>query len=261
MKDNIANRPIGVFDSGLGGISVLAALRKMLPQEDFIYYGDAANAPYGDRSEAEIRTLTLAAAAHLAKQNIKALVVACNTATSAAVEVLRQRYDFPVIGMEPALKPAAQIPGSRVLVMATKGTLRQRKFATLLSQWEKRVKVISLPCPGLVELIESGGPDDPGISPYLRDLLAPYAGQVDALVLGCTHYPFVQEKILKVLGNIPVYDGRAGTARQLVRQLKQHDLLREDHRGTVQLQSSSPGALPLAERLLECEQKEREHEI
>ena len=251
------HRPIGVFDSGLGGISVLAVLRQYLPTEDFLYYGDAANAPYGDRPEAEIRALTLAAAARLAGQNIKALVVACNTATSAAAEVLRQRYDFPVIGMEPALKPAAQHPGSRVLVMATQGTLRQKKFEALLHRWGERVKVIPLPCPGLVELIESGGPEDARIAPYLQGLLQPYAGQVDALVLGCTHYPFVTRKILAVLGEIPVFDGREGTARQLVRRLTEEDLLRRDHRGGVTLQSSSPAALPLAEALLRAEQKER----
>lgn len=255
------DRPIGVFDSGLGGISVLAALRQYLPAEDFIYYGDAANAPYGDRGETEIRALTLQAAEHLASQQIKALVVACNTATSAAVETLRQQYDFPVIGMEPALKPAAQYPGSRVLVMATQGTLKQNKFAALLRQWGKRVKVFSLPCPGLVELIEAGGPDDPAILPYLQKLLTPYKGQVDALVLGCTHYPFVEKQILAVLGDIPVFDGRQGTARQLVRRLKEQDLLRRDHRGSVILQSSSQEALPLAAKLLEAEQKELTDEV
>ena len=255
------DRPVGVFDSGLGGISVLAALRQYLPEEDFIYYGDAANAPYGDRSEEEIRSLTLDAAAHLANQNIKALVVACNTATSAAAEVLRQKYVFPVIGMEPALKPAAQQPGARVLVMATQGTLRQKKFAALLQQWGETVKVISLPCPGLVQLIESGGPNDPRIPSYLKELLAPYAGQVDALVLGCTHYPFVKDQILAALGNVPVFDGREGTARQLVRRLEEENLLRRNHRGNVILQSSSPAALPLAEALLEAEQKEKPYEV
>ncbi len=249
-------RPIGVFDSGLGGISVLKTLRKELPAEDFIYYGDAANAPYGDRSETEIRALTLASVEYVAAQNIKALVIACNTATSAAAEALRQKYDFPVIGMEPALKPAAQIPGSRVLVMATCGTLRQRKFAELLHIWGEDVKVISLPCPGLVELIESGGPGNPDIYPYLQKLLAPYVGQVDAVVLGCTHYPFVQDQILKVLGDIPVHDGRNGTARQLVRRLKEQNLQRTNHRGTVCLQSSCPGSLALAEQLMNSERKE-----
>ena len=262
MKQNVdAARPIGVFDSGLGGISVLAALQTMLPNEDFIYYGDAANAPYGDRSEADVLHLTLRAAEHLAAQGIKALVVACNTATSAAVVELRRRYAFPIIGMEPALKPAAQACGNRVLVMATQGILRQQKFESLLKQWGNAVKVFTLPCAGLVELIEGGGPDDPRILPYLEALLQPYVGQVDAVVLGCTHYPFVQGQICAVLGDVPVFDGRQGTARQLARRLKEEHLLREHHQGSAVLQSSDPRALPLASLLLEREQKENNNEV
>ena len=260
-QKKFASRPIGVFDSGLGGISVLAALRGVLPNEDFIYYGDAANAPYGDRSEAEVLALTLRAAEHLVSQNIKALVIACNTATSAAVTELRRRYAFPIIGMEPALKPAAQVCGNRVLVMATQATLRQQKFALLLKTWSNIVKVNTLPCPGLVELIEGGGPDDPRILPYLKALLQPYVGKVDAVVLGCTHYPFVQEQIRTVLGNVAVFDGRTGTARQLICRLKEEHLLRNEHRGSVILQSSNPEALPLASLLLEREQKERSNEV
>ncbi len=254
----IQDRPIGVFDSGLGGISVLAALRRALPTEHFIYYGDAANAPYGDRSEGEVQALTLAACAHLAAQDIKALVVACNTATGAAAAALREKYAFPVIGMEPALKPAAQVPGSRVLVMATRRTLAQKKFLRLLRQWENDVKVIPLPCPGLVELIEEGGPKDSRILPHLQTLLAPYAGRVDALVLGCTHYPFVLPQIRQVLGDVPVFDGRAGTARQLKRRLEEEHLLRMYGTGSVTLESSAVQALPLAKTLLEAEEKEQE---
>jgi glutamate racemase len=220
------DRPIGVFDSGLGGISVLAALRRALPGEHFIYYGDAANAPYGDRSQEEVRALTLQACAHLAARNIKALVVACNTATGASVADLRETYAFPVIGMEPALKPAAQVPGSRVLVLATRRTLEQEKFLQLLRQWGNSVKVIPLPAVGLVEKIESGGPEDPGILPYLQALLAPYVGRVDALVLGCTHYPFVKAQIRAILGSqVALLDGSEGTARQTRRCLEREDLL------------------------------------
>ena len=255
------DRPIGVFDSGLGGISVLAALRRALPGEHFIYYGDAANAPYGDRSQEEVRALTLQACAHLAARNIKALVVACNTATGASVADLRETYVFPVIGMEPALKPAAQVPGSRVLVMATRRTLEQEKFLQLLRQWGNGVKVIPLPAVGLVEKIESGGPEDPGILPYLQALLAPYVGRVDALVLGCTHYPFVLPQIRQVLGDVPVFDGRAGTARQLKRRLEEEHLLRRSGTGSVTLESSAEQALPLAQTLLAREEQEETDEV
>jgi glutamate racemase len=255
------DRPIGVFDSGLGGISVLAALRRALPGEHFIYYGDAANAPYGDRSQEEVRALTLQACAHLAARNIKALVVACNTATGASVADLRETYAFPVIGMEPALKPAAQVPGSRVLVLATRRTLEQEKFLQLLRQWGNGVKVIPLPAVGLVEKIESGGPEDPGILPYLQALLAPYVGRVDALVLGCTHYPFVLPQIRQVLGDVPVFDGRAGTARQLKRRLEEEHLLRRSGTGSVTLESSAEQALPLAQTLLAREEQEETDEV
>ena len=252
---SIQDRPIGVFDSGLGGISVLCALRQALPCENFVYFGDAANAPYGGRSEAQVRELTLRAAEHLTAHNIKALVVACNTATGAAVNALREKYAFPVIGMEPALKPAAQVPGSRVLVLATPRTLQQEKFLHLLRQWENDVKVIALPAQELAWLIENGGPENPRILPYLQTLLQPYAGQVDALVLGCTHYPFVLGQLRQVLGDVPVFDGRAGTARQLIRRLEEEGLLRKQGSGAVTLESSAPEALPLARTLLAREEK------
>ncbi len=255
MEHPAAERPIGVFDSGLGGISVTAVLRQTLPGEDFIWYGDTANAPYGNRSEPEVRVLTLQAAERLAAQNIKALVVACNTATGAAVDALRERYDFPVIGMEPALKPAAAVPNSRVLVLATARTLQQNKFLQLLRQWEKSVKVTALPAIELASMIEEVGPEDTRILPYLQRLLAPYVGATDAVVLGCTHYPFVLPQIRQVLGNVPVYDGRDGTARQLKRRLEEANLLRQNHRGCVVLQSSDPRSLTRAGQLLEWEEK------
>lgn len=255
------DRPIGVFDSGLGGISVLAALRRILPKEHFIYYGDAVNAPYGDRSEAQVRELTLRAAEHLMSHNIKALVIACNTATGAAVNALREKYAFPVIGMEPALKPAAQVPGSRVLVLATPRTLQQEKFLHLLQQWDRIVKVIALPAEGLAGLIEDAGPENPYILPYLQTLLQPYVGRVDALVLGCTHYPFVLPQIRQVLGDVPVFDGRAGTARQLKRRLEEEHLLRCFGTGSVTLESSAEQALTLAQALLAREEQEETDEV
>ena len=149
---------IGVFDSGVGGISVLRHLRTLLPNERFLYYGDSANAPYGRRSTAQVQELTLAAVKKMMDHGLKALVVACNTATAAAIQALRQTYpDFVVIGIEPALKPAVdQFPSGRIGVMATEVTLREEKFDVLLHRYENAATVIKIPAPGLVELVEKG---------------------------------------------------------------------------------------------------------
>ncbi|MEA5067560.1 MAG: glutamate racemase, partial [Christensenellaceae bacterium] len=157
------DRPIGVFDSGVGGVSVLRSLVRVLPGERYLYYGDTRNAPYGDRAEAEIRSLTRAAAERLLGQGVKALVIACNTATSAAAEALRCALDIPVIGMEPALKPAALARGrGKVLVMATAATLRQGKFRALMERYGRDALVA--PCPGLMEFVERGELDSPALA-------------------------------------------------------------------------------------------------
>ena len=151
-------QPIGVFDSGLGGVSVLRELVSLLPAEDFIYFGDAAHAPYGERSEREIRALTTAQVDRMAAAGVKAVVLACNTATSAACAPLRRRYrGMPIIGMEPALKPAI-LSGNRprVVVMATHATLRQKKFARLMERFKEAGEIVKLPCPEIVEFVERG---------------------------------------------------------------------------------------------------------
>lgn len=151
-------RPIAFFDSGLGGISVLRETVRLLPQENYLYYGDSLHAPYGVKSEAQIQALSLAAAEHLVSAGAKAIVVACNTATSAAIGLLRQVYpDIPVIGTEPALKPAVEkYPGGRILVMATPMTIKQEKFQALKHQFDDRAQIIGLPCEGLMEFVERG---------------------------------------------------------------------------------------------------------
>ena len=184
---------IAVFDSGVGGISVLRHLRKFLPQEQFLYYGDTANAPYGSRPTEQVRELTLAAVQKLTEHcPLKALVVACNTATAAAVKELRQQYpELIVIGIEPALKLAADhFPHGHIGVMATEVTLREEKFDTLLHRFDGNCTIEKIPAPGLVELVEAGKADSPEAEALLRKLLGPYIGKLDALVLGCTHYPF-----------------------------------------------------------------------
>ena len=221
------NDYIAVFDSGLGGISVLRHLVRVLPQERYLYFGDSANAPYGTKSKEEVKKLTFAAAEMLRSRGIKALVVACNTATSAAIADLRMAYpDIIVIGIEPALKLAADtFPGGTLGVMATPMTLREEKFALLLERFDKTCDIYKLPAPGLVELIEGGKADSPETEALLRNLFAPLP-KLDALVLGCTHYPFAAKAISRVLGDTVLLDGGDGTARETKRRLAEAGLLR-----------------------------------
>lgn len=236
--------PIGVFDSGLGGISVLKELVALMPQENFIFYGDSKHAPYGTKTLEEVQMLTCADAEYLIAQGVKALVVACNTATSAAIQILREKYeDMPVIGIEPALKPAVLAKKNpRVLVMATPMTLREEKFRQLMERYETHAEILPLPCPGLVEFVERGELDSPELESFLRELFAEYlVHPVDCVVLGCTHYPFVREMIRKVLGaEALVFDGGAGTARETQRRLAEGGLLNmSQERGRVVLQNST----------------------
>ena len=218
---------IAVFDSGVGGISVLRHLIRHMPGERFLYFGDSANAPYGSRPTEEVKALTLAAAEKLVARGIKALVVACNTATSAAIEVLRQTYpEFIIVGIEPALKVAAdRFPTGRIGVMATEVTLREEKFDSLVHRVGAQRTIYKIPAPGLVELIEQGA-EASRLQALLEPLLRPYAGKLDALVLGCTHYPFATERIRRVLGDkTQLLDGGEGTARQTRRLLEKAGLL------------------------------------
>ena len=234
---------IAVFDSGVGGISVLRQLRKLMPDENYIYYGDSANAPYGSRTTEQVRDLTLAAAEKLTGEYpVKALVVACNTATAAAIEELRAKYsDLIVIGIEPAVKLAADhFPGGRLGVMATEVTLREEKFDHLMHRFDGNCEIIKIPAPGLVQLIEAGKSDTAETDALLTSLLGPYVGKLDALVLGCTHYPFVSRRISRVLGpGTMLLHGGKGTARETKRRLEQAGLLHEAA-GHVQIISSDP---------------------
>ncbi|MCI6958128.1 MAG: glutamate racemase [Candidatus Faecousia sp.] len=246
---------IAVFDSGVGGISVLRHLIRQLPGERFLYFGDSANAPYGTRSRAEVCALTLAAAERLTQRGIKALVVACNTATSAAINELRRVYpSLIVVGIEPALKLACdRFPGGRIGVMATPMTLREEKFASLEHRYEHACRIYGLPAPGLVELVEAGKADSPEALALLEQLLGPLRGKLDALVLGCTHYPFAARAISRVLGEeVALLDGGEGTAREARRRLAGAGLL-ENGEGAVLLENSSPdpALIALSRKLLE----------
>jgi glutamate racemase len=243
--------PVGVFDSGVGGVSVLREMARTLPRERFIYYGDNKNAPYGDRPEREILRLTLSAIEALLKQNIKALVIACNAATSAAVHILRERLQIPVIGVEPALKPAARMRvDGKVLVMATSATLRQGKFRRLLDKYGR--DAVLLPCPGLMEFVERGELSGPALDYYLLDLFKEIKNMpLDAVVLGCTHYCFLKQAIANALPSAPLIDGNAGTARRLAHVLESAGLLSDCEKGGVEFHTSGAPEryIPLMEKL------------
>ncbi len=251
------NEYIGVFDSGLGGISVLRELVKLMPQEKFLYYGDSANAPYGKKTTPEVQALTLSAAEYLLSRGCKALVIACNTATAAAINILRKTYpDTVIIGIEPALKVAADnFPKGNIGVMATAVTLREEKFHQQLERFPG-LQVSAIRVPGLVELVESGHWDDEKTRDLLRPILSIYRDRLDAVVLGCTHYPFAKNAIREFLGESTcLLDGSHGTAREAQRRLAEQDLLHQGD-GEILIENScpDPALLTRAMALLEEDQ-------
>lgn len=244
-------RSIGVFDSGVGGVSVLRDLVRLLPRERFIYYGDNKNAPYGTRSEEEIRVLSLDVANWLLGRDIKAMLVACNTATSAAIQTLRERLSIPVVGMEPALKPAYELHADgKILVLATPATLRQAKFHRLYERYGEHA--VALPCPELVEFVESGRCEGDEIDAYLARRFADVQGEkLAAAVLGCTHFSFLKKALGRALPGVPLLDGNEGSARRLEYLLRENGTLREDGEGSVEFFTSGDEDvfLPLMRRL------------
>ena len=263
MVDNIstnAHDPIGIMDSGMGGISVLREITKLMPQENCIFYGDSKNAPYGSRSTEEIFRLTAKVVDELLERQVKAVVIACNTASSAAGKRLREEYpQLPIIAIEPALKPAViNCPGGRVLVLATEATLREKKFANLMDTWKDRAEIIKMPLPGLPEFVERGELDSPGLREFLREHFRVLGDRKpDGIVLGCTHYPFVRRVISELFNNdVKIFDGAAGTARQLRRRLHSRQLINtslEKGKITWLNSSSDPGMLELSKKLYEIE--------
>lgn len=251
------NDYIAVFDSGVGGISVLRHLRRELPSERFLYFGDSANAPYGTRPAEEILALTMAAAENLIGRGIKALVLACNTATAVAAKPLRLKYpDTIIIGIEPAVKLASsKFPEGNFGILATPVTLKQGKLERLLSRCPEGCHVVKLPAPGLVELVESGNANSDQTRQLLEPLLAPYAGKLDAVVLGCTHYPFAARTISDILGKqCLLLDGGPGTAAHTRHRLEEAGLLRQGA-GELLIENSAgdPRLIALCHRLLEEE--------
>lgn len=232
MIDCRNNAPVGVFDSGVGGISVLKVLHSVLPNENFVYCGDSANAPYGEKSTDEVREVSEEVVKRLLGMGAKAIVIACNTATSASAAYLREKYpQIPIIGMEPAVKPAA-MSGEHptVLVMATPLTIRETKFRRLIEKYKDKAEFIDVPCHGLVELIERGITEGDEMDAYLADLLRePKKGrQIDAAVLGCTHYIHAGDAIRKALGeDVEIFDGALGTARETRHRLEAAGILND----------------------------------
>jgi glutamate racemase len=245
---NGSGHPIGIFDSGVGGLSVMREIREELPHEDLLYAADSGHAPYGDKRAAFVARRALAMADFLVQQNAKAIVVACNTATGVAVDALRARWTLPIIAVEPAIKPAVSLTKSGVVgVLATSQTIASTKFATLVDRFGGTVQILAQACPGLAEQIERGeiASDDTRllVEQYVAPLLRKGA---DTLVLGCTHYPFVVEAIRSIAGpQVAIIDPARAVAKEVRRRLEDRDLLTTAADiGTVRVWTSgSPGLL------------------
>ncbi len=223
-----AENPIGVFDSGVGGLAVLHEIRRELPGEDLLYVADSGHAPYGDKSAQVIEERSIAIVEFLVHQHAKAIVVACNTATGVAIKALRTRFPLPIIAMEPAVKPAAAHTRSGVIgVLATSRTIASDNFAKLHERFGADVKILMQACPGLVEQVEAGNlSGDKTRALVERYVLPLLAQQADTLVLGCTHYPFLAPLIREIAGPaVAVIDPSAAIARELRRRLASADLL------------------------------------
>ena len=233
------NEAIGIFDSGIGGITVLREILKALPNEDYIYYSDSKNNPYGDKSDEQINELCENIVNLFIKQKCKAIVIACNTASAKSVQYLREKYtNMPFIAIEPAYKMVYDYAYSEpTLVMATKGTIESEKFNLLYHTYDNH-RTILLPCIGLADIIEEGNEDK--IKTYLQEQLKPYKGKVKNVVLGCTHYPLIQNEIQEVLGQVTFFNGAPYLANHLKEILEEKALINNQGKeGTIQFIDSS----------------------
>jgi len=237
------NSPIGIFDSGVGGLSVLYALRELLPNEDIIYVADQAYAPYGKRSKTEIQSRASAMSTWLVEQGCKLIVVACNTATPNAITQLRETFSVPFVGIEPAIKPAALGSTTGVVgVLATEGTLSSELFQTTAQDHAKDIEVITQVGHGLVDLVEAGKATSVEAKVQLQQALAPMLEKpIDHLVLGCTHYPFLQKTLQDILPkNVRIVDCGKAVAKQTHRLLDQHQLLQNGNGHTTYFSTLAP---------------------
>lgn len=227
---------IGVFDSGIGGVTVLSEIIKILPKENYTYYSDSKNNPYGDKTDEEIKQLCDEIVQRFIRENCKVIVIACNTASSKTAQFLREKYpQIPFIAIEPAYKMVHDFAYDKpTLVMATKGTINSEKFNLLLKKYDNH-KTYVLPCVGLADRIEAGKEEE--IREYLKENIGSYKGKVENVVLGCTHYPLIQKEIKEVLGQVQFFNGAPNLAKHLKDILKEKDLLNQGE-GTVEFQDS-----------------------
>jgi glutamate racemase len=238
--------PIAVFDSGLGGLTVLRALRARLPQEDFFYFADTRFLPYGDRPEVFLKERGVQIAEGLVRRGVKALVIACNTATAAAAEAIRAAVDLPVVALEPGVKPAVGVTKSGVIgVLATTQTINSERFQRLVGNHANHLRVVAQPCPGLAEAIEMQGPDSPSVAALLDGFVAPLAAAgADVIVLGCTHYPWVASAIAERMpAGTSLLDTGEPVARQLERLLSAGNLLGGGQGALTVATSGAPAAV------------------
>lgn len=256
-------QPIGFFDSGVGGISVLLEAISELPNESFIYLGDSLNAPYGIKTVSEVQALTLIGVQKLIDMGAKAVVIACNTATSASIKVLRETFSVPIIGMEPALKLAVDthVQGD-IMVLATPMTLKEKKFEQLMERVGVSHTIVKMPAPELVIAIEQNQLEEAALFRIFDQYFKPYADrQFDAIVLGCTHYIFIKAALSRYLnGPVRIIDGNAGTVRHLTKILKERQTLNLSNApGTYQIvMTGGPNSQVIAEGFLKrgLDQKE-----
>lgn len=245
------NRPIGVMDSGMGGLSVVLALRRFMPDEKLIFWGDNKHAPYGVHTRQEILQMTWDIVERILERDVKALVIACNTATSAAAAELREKLDIPVLGLEPALKPAVEFAGDgRVAVLATEATLRLEKYQRLLARFGRNT--VNIPCPKLVEFVEAGDRGSDAVVSYIEEKLAPHKDGLKAVVLGCTHFVWLRGAVEKVVPGVEIFDGNEGLVRYLHQVLEKRGLLSEGP-GSCELHSTAddPGIIERMESFMQ----------
>ena len=250
---------IGILDSGIGGLTICSYIFRVMPDVNILYFADTLNAPYGSKSRAEVYAAVKAGVSYLFSAGCDEVVIACNTATSVAASTLRQQYpSIPIIGIEPALKPAVLWKEhDKVAVMATPATLALPKFHELMKHYSKESDIYPVPCPGLADYVERGIFDGEEITEFLKGLLAPSLEKhVDAIVLGCTHYPFVEKVIQRIAGpDVKIFNGAHGTALELQRRLRIAELLTPSiEKGSVEFYSSStnPETIKLCHQLFEA---------
>ena len=236
-------RPIGVFDSGVGGLTILRAVRQALPCENLVYVADSAHVPYGQKSPQQIRDRATAIGAFLVRQGAKAIVVACNTATAAAIDVLRAQLPIPIVGVEPAVKPAVAATRSGVVgVLATPATLASERYRSLIERFSGDIRIVAQPCAGLAEHIERGEIDGERTEHLLRGFVGPLLAEgADAIVLGCTHYPLVAHIVQRIAGpDVAVIENGTAVAKEVARQLKLRGSARTGGTGTEIFWASGP---------------------